>query len=187
MICAEDEIGLGNSHDGIMILDSKLEPGTPASTVFNVENDEVFEIGLTPNRADAMSHWGTARDLRAGMLQNGTNIELITPSVSKFKIEKRTLKIDVNVEDQKLVPRYCGVTISDIKIGTSPAWLQNRLKAIGISPKNNVVDVTNYVLHELGQPLHAFDAAKIQGKIIVKNANENERSEERRVGKECLE
>ncbi|WP_309608345.1 phenylalanine--tRNA ligase subunit beta [Flavobacterium sp.] len=172
MICAEDELGLGNSHDGIMILDSKLEPGTPASTVFNIENDEVFEIGLTPNRADAMSHWGTARDLRAGMLQNGTNIELITPSVSKFKIEKRTLKIDVNVEDQKLVPRYCGVTISDIKIAPSPAWLQNRLKAIGISPKNNVVDVTNYVLHELGQPLHAFDASKIHGKIIVKNATE---------------
>ncbi|WP_395075900.1 phenylalanine--tRNA ligase subunit beta [Flavobacterium sp.] len=172
MICAEDELGLGNSHDGIMILDSKLEPGTPASTVFNIENDEVFEIGLTPNRADAMSHWGTARDLRAGMLQNGTNIELITPSVSKFKIEKRTLKIDVNVEDQKLVPRYCGVTISDIKIAPSPPWLQNRLKAIGISPKNNVVDVTNYVLHELGQPLHAFDASKIHGKIIVKNATE---------------
>ena len=172
MICAEDEIGLGNSHDGIMILDSKFEPGTPVSTVFNIENDEVFEIGLTPNRADAMSHWGTARDLRAGMLQNGINIELITPSVSNFKIEKRTLKIDVNIEDQKLVPRYCGVTISDIKVAPSPAWLQNRLKAIGISPKNNVVDVTNYVLHELGQPLHAFDAAKIHGKIIVKNAIE---------------
>ena len=175
MICAEDEIGLGTSHDGIMILDSKLEPGTLVSAVFNIENDEVFEIGLTPNRADAMSHWGTARDLRAGMLQNGTNIELITPSVSNFKIEKRTLKIDVNVEDQKLTPRYCGVTISDIKIATSPAWLQNRLKAIGISPKNNVVDVTNYVLHELGQPLHAFDASKIHGKIIVKNANDGEK------------
>lgn len=175
MICAEDEIGLGTSHDGIMILDSKLEPGTLVSAVFNIENDEVFEIGLTPNRADAMSHWGTARDLRAGMLQNGTNIELITPSVSNFKIEKRTLKIDVNVEDQKLTPRYCGVTISDIKIATSPAWLQNRLKAIGISPKNNVVDVTNYVLHELGQPLHAFDASKIHGKIMVKNANDGEK------------
>jgi phenylalanyl-tRNA synthetase beta chain len=172
MICAEDELGLGDSHEGIMILDENLKPGTPAATVFNIENDEVFEIGLTPNRADAMSHWGTARDLKAGMLQNGTNIELITPSVSNFKIEKRTLKIDVKVDDNKLVPRYCGVTISDIKIGASPTWLQNRLKAIGITPKNNVVDVTNYVLHELGQPLHAFDAAKIQGKIIVKNAEE---------------
>jgi phenylalanyl-tRNA synthetase beta chain len=172
MICAEDELGLGDSHEGIMVLDAKLAPGTPASKVFNIEDDEVFEIGLTPNRADAMSHWGTARDLKAGMLQNGTNIEFITPSVSNFKIEKRTLKIDVTVEDQKLVPRYCGVTISNIKIGPSPAWLQNRLKAIGISPKNNVVDVTNYVLHELGQPLHAFDAAKINGKVNVKNAIE---------------
>ena len=172
MICAEDELGLGDSHEGIMILDENLKPGTPGATVFNIENDEVFEIGLTPNRADAMSHWGTARDLKAGMLQNGTNIELITPSVSNFKIEKRTLKIDVKVDDNKLVPRYCGVTISDIKIGTSPPWLQNRLKAIGITPKNNVVDVTNYVLHELGQPLHAFDASKISGKIIVQNVAE---------------
>lgn len=169
MICAEDEIGLGDSHDGIMILDSELQPGTPASQVFNIENDEVFEIGLTPNRADAMSHWGVARDLRAGMLQQDEHVELITPSVSSYKVEKRTLKIDVNVEDSKLVPRYCGVTISDLKVGPSPAWLQNRLKAIGLTPKNNVVDVTNYVLHELGQPLHAFDASKIHGKIIVKN------------------
>jgi len=172
MICAEDELGLGESHDGIMILDEKLQPGTPASQVFNIENDEVFEIGLTPNRADAMSHWGVARDLRAGMMQQGINIELITPSVTSFKVEKRTLKVDVNVEDNKLIPRYCGVTISDVKVGTSPAWLQNRLKAIGITPKNNIVDVTNYVLHELGQPLHAFDAAKIHGKVIVKTAEE---------------
>ncbi|WP_310555402.1 phenylalanine--tRNA ligase subunit beta [Flavobacterium sp.] len=175
MICAEDELGLGDSHDGIMILDQELVPGTLASEVFDIENDEVFEIGLTPNRADAMSHWGTARDLKAGMLQNGTNVELITPSVSNFNIEKRTLKIDVAVEDSKVVPRYCGVTISDIKIAPSPEWLQNRLKAIGLSPKNNVVDVTNYVLHELGQPLHAFDAAKIHGKITVKNAIEGTR------------
>ena len=173
MICAEDELGLGDSHEGIMILDANLKPGTPAATVFNIENDEVFEIGLTPNRADAMSHWGTARDLRAGMIQNGTNVELITPSVSNFKIEKRTLKIDVKVDNSKLVPRYCGLTISNITIKKSPAWLQNRLKAIGITPKNNVVDVTNYVLHELGQPLHAFDATKIHGKIQVKNV-ENE-------------
>ncbi|MBP9793918.1 MAG: phenylalanine--tRNA ligase subunit beta [Flavobacterium sp.] len=172
MICAEDELGLGDSHDGIMILDEKLKPGTPAAQVFSIENDEVFEIGLTPNRADAMSHWGVARDLRAGMMQQGTHIELITPSVTAFKVEKRTLKIDVNVEESKLVPRYCGVTISDVKVGTSPAWLQNRLKAIGLTPKNNIVDVTNYVLHELGQPLHAFDASKIHGKVIVKNAEE---------------
>lgn len=172
MICAEDELGLGDSHDGIMVLDEQLVPGTPASQVFNIENDEVFEIGLTPNRADAMSHWGVARDLRAGMLQQDEHVELITPSVSSYKVEKRTLKIDVKVEDNKLVPRYCGVTISDLKVGPSPAWLQNRLKAIGLTPKNNVVDVTNYVLHELGQPLHAFDASKIHGKVIVKNAEE---------------
>ncbi len=168
MICAEDELGLGSSHDGIMVLDSDLKPGTPASTVFNIENDEVFEIGLTPNRADAMSHLGTARDLRAGLMQSGVSVEMITPSVSTFRVDKRTMKIDVDVTDIKLAPRYCGVTISGISVKPSPDWLQNRLKAIGINPKNNIVDVTNYVLHELGQPLHAFDASKISGKIIVK-------------------
>jgi phenylalanyl-tRNA synthetase beta chain len=168
MICAEDELGLGTSHDGIMILDSSIIAGTTASSVFNIENDEVFEIGLTPNRADAMSHFGTARDLRAGLLQSGAKFELISPSVSNFRVDKRTLKIDVNVEEPILAPRYCGVTISGITIKSSPAWLQNRLKAIGINPKNNIVDVTNYVLHELGQPLHAFDASKISGKISVK-------------------
>ncbi len=168
MICAEDELGLGTSHEGIMILDSDLKPGTPAATVFNIENDEVFEIGLTPNRADAMSHLGTARDLRAGLMQSGVSVEMITPSVSTFRVDKRTMKIDVDVTDIKLAPRYCGVTISGISVKPSPDWLQNRLKAIGINPKNNIVDVTNYVLHELGQPLHAFDASKISGKIIIK-------------------
>ncbi len=168
MICAEDELGLGSSHDGIMILDENLTPGTPCATVFKIENDEVFEIGLTPNRADAMSHWGTARDLRAGMLQKNVHVEMITPSVSNFRIDKRTLKIGVSVEDAKLAPRYCGVTISGITVKPSPEWLQNRLKSIGITPKNNIVDATNYVLHDLGQPLHAFDAAKISGKIEVK-------------------
>ncbi|WP_445715746.1 phenylalanine--tRNA ligase subunit beta [Flavobacterium sp.] len=169
MICAEDELGLGESHDGIMILNEDLKPGTPASKVFEIETDEVFEIGLTPNRADAMSHMGVARDLRAGILQKGTTSELITPSVSKFKVEKRTLKIDIKVENDKLAPRYCGVTISGVTVKPSPNWLQNRLKAIGLTPKNNIVDVTNYVLHELGQPLHAFDAAQIKGnKVVVK-------------------
>jgi phenylalanyl-tRNA synthetase beta chain len=169
MICAEDELGIGQSHDGIMILDNAIKPGTLAKDVFNIETDEVFEIGLTPNRADAMSHYGVARDLKAGMTLKGKNIELITPSVSSFKVDKRTLKIDIVVENEKLTPRYCGVTISDIKVKPSPAWLQNRLKAIGLTPKNNIVDVTNYVLHELGQPLHAFDANKIKGnKVIVK-------------------
>lgn len=169
MICAEDELGLGESHDGIMILAEELKTGTPASKVFNIECDEIFEIGLTPNRADAMSHMGVARDLRAGLSQKGTTSELMTPSVSKFKVEKRTLKIDVKVENDKLAPRYCGVTISGITVKPSPSWLQNRLKSIGLTPKNNVVDVTNYVLHELGQPLHAFDASQIKGnKVIVK-------------------
>jgi phenylalanyl-tRNA synthetase beta chain len=168
MICAEDELGLGTSHDGIMVLDSNLKPGTPAAKVFNIENDEVFEIGLTPNRADAMSHMGVARDLRAALIQKNASLELITPSVSKFKVDKRTLKIDVDVKDSSLAPRYCGVTISGVTIKPSPSWLQNRLKAIGLTPKNNVIDVTNYVLHELGQPLHAFDAAKINGKVTVK-------------------
>ncbi|MDH4403413.1 MAG: phenylalanine--tRNA ligase subunit beta [Flavobacterium sp.] len=168
MICAEDELGLGDSHEGIMILDSTLAPGTPAAKVFKIETDEVFEIGLTPNRADAMSHWGVARDLRAGLIQrDGKQYELITPSVNKFQVEKRTLKIDVKVNNTKLVPRYCGITISGITVKSSPEWLKNKLKAIGLTPKNNIVDVTNYVLHELGQPLHAFDASKINGNIIV--------------------
>lgn len=169
MICAEDEIGLGTSHDGIMVLDKALEVGTLLSKVFNVENDYVFEIGLTPNRADAMSHYGVARDLKAGLLQKEINKELITPSMSAFHVDNRTLKIDVDVKNKDLAPRYCGVTISGLKVTESPTWLQNRLKAIGITPKNNVVDVTNYVLHELGQPLHAFDAVKIKGnKVVVK-------------------
>jgi phenylalanyl-tRNA synthetase beta chain len=168
MICAEDELGIGTSHDGIMILDNSIAAGTTAASVFKIENDEVFEIGLTPNRADAMSHFGTARDLRAGLLQSGVKVELISPSVSNFRIDKRTLKIDVSVEKPLLAPRYCGVTISGITVKASPVWLQNRLKSIGLNPKNNIVDVTNYVLHELGQPLHAFDASKINGKINVK-------------------
>lgn len=176
MICAEDELGIGSSHDGIMILSDDLVPGTPVAEFFDIYTDHVFEIGLTPNRSDAMSHWGVARDLRAGLIQNSPNLsysEIITPSVSKFKVEKRTLKYDVVVEDYKIAPRYCGITISGIEVKDSPAWLQNKLRAIGLTPKNNIVDITNYVMHELGQPLHAFDSAKIKGnKIIVKNATE---------------
>lgn len=166
MICAEDELGLGSSHDGIMVLDAKLKPGTPASEVFDIENDQVFEIGLTPNRADAMSHWGVARDLRAGLLQQEIALELITPSTTNFRVDNRMLKIDVEVEDNALAPRYCGVTISGLKVESSPVWLQSRLKAIGLTPINNIVDITNYVLHELGQPLHAFDAVKIAGNVV---------------------
>lgn len=169
MICAEDELGLGNSHDGILVLDAKIKVGTFAADIFDIENDHVFEIGLTPNRADAMSHLGTARDLKAGLVQKDVNLELITPSVSAFNIENRTLKIDVDVINKDLAPRYCGVTISGLKVAESPAWLQHRLKAIGLSPINNIVDATNYVLHDLGQPLHAFDAVKVSGnKIEVK-------------------
>ena len=168
MICAEDELGLGSSHDGIMVLDQNILPGTTAATVFEIENDSVFEIGLTPNRADAMSHFGVARDLRAGLIQKNINLELISPSVSKFKVDKRTLKIDIENENELGAPRYCGVTLSGLTVKQSPAWLQNKLKSIGLHPKNNIVDVTNYVLHELGQPLHAFDASKINGKIRIK-------------------
>ncbi|MBA6151471.1 phenylalanine--tRNA ligase subunit beta [Gelidibacter maritimus] len=169
MICAEDELGLGASHEGILVLDDSLSVGTLLADVYEVENDHVFEIGLTPNRADAMSHFGTARDLKAGLLQKNMHVELITPSVSAFRVDQGTLKIGVEVINKELSPRYCGVTISDIKVDTSPVWLQNKLKAIGIVPKNNIVDITNYVLHDLGQPLHAFDAHKIEGnKVIVK-------------------
>lgn len=166
MICSEKELGLGQSHEGIMVMNNELIPGTAVADIFEVENDEVFEIGLTPNRADAMSHWGVARDLKAGYMQKGNKLELITPSVSSFHVDSRSLKIQIKVEDSNLAPRYCGVTLSDVKVGPSPKWLQNRLKAIGIIPKNNVVDATNYVMHELGQPLHAFDAGKIAGNEI---------------------
>lgn len=166
MICAEDELGLGKSHDGIMVLDPELIPGTPLIDVLEIEIDKIFEIGLTPNRSDAMSHWGVARDLKAGLLHHGISTKLITPSTSSFRIDNRTLKIDVQVENNELSPRYCGLTLNNIKVKESPVWLQNRLKSIGLSPINNIVDITNYVLHELGQPLHAFDAAKISGNAI---------------------
>ncbi|WP_339916482.1 phenylalanine--tRNA ligase subunit beta [Yeosuana marina] len=169
MICAEDELGLGQSHDGIMVLDESIAVGTLASEVFEIENDHVFEIGLTPNRADAMSHLGVARDLKAGLVQKDISLELITPSLSAFHVDNRLLKIEVDVKNKELAPRYCGVTISGLKVAESPKWLQHRLKAIGLTPINNIVDATNYVLHDLGQPLHAFDTTKITGhKIEVK-------------------
>ena len=166
MICAEDELGLGESHDGIMVLDESLNVGTAASEVFEIENDDIFEIGLTPNRADAMSHFGVARDLKAGLLQKELPLELITPSVMSYHVDARSLKIDVDVIDKDKCPRYCGVTISGVKVAPSPSWLQHRLKSIGLSPINNIVDISNYVLHELGQPLHAFDANKISGNKV---------------------
>ncbi|MBZ9788021.1 phenylalanine--tRNA ligase subunit beta [Psychroflexus sp. CAK57W] len=169
MICAEDEIGIGKSHAGIMVLGENLIPGTPLNQVFTVEKDQVFEIGLTPNRADAMSHWGVARDLRAGLIQNEVNIPLDTPSVSSFHLDNRSLRVPISVKTPDLAPRYCGVSLSGLEVKDSPDWLKNRLKAIGINPKNNIVDATNYVLHELGQPLHAFDLDKVKNnKIEVK-------------------
>jgi len=173
MICAEDELGLGPGHDGIMVLDEALKVGASAAEVFDIEIDEIFEIGLTPNRSDAMSHFGVARDLRAGLMQQDINLELISPSVSDFHVDERTLRFDVEVDDKDQAPRYCGISITDVTVKDSPEWIQNRLKAIGLTPKNNIVDITNYVLHELGQPLHAFDAQQVKGnKILVKTLKE---------------
>lgn len=172
MICAEDEIGLGTDHSGIMILEDSHQPGTLLSSLFEIDKDQIFEIGLTPNRADAMSHYGVARDLRAGMKQQGINKELIFPSTFGFAVENRTNSISIQVEDATLAPRYCGLTISGLSVQPSPSWLQNRLKSIGLKPINNVVDATNYVLHEIGQPLHAFDADRIEGgKIVVRTVD----------------
>ena len=167
MLCSENELGLGQSHDGILILENDLKEGTLCSNVFNVVRDEVIEIGLTPNRADAMSHFGVARDLKAGLKQQGVSKELITPSVMQFSVDNRLSTIQVKVDTPELAPRYSGITISNLTVKESPDWIKNRLKAIGLNPINNVVDATNYVLHELGQPLHAFDLDKIEGKTIV--------------------
>lgn len=165
MICAEDEIGLGNSHAGIMVLNTDLPNGTPAATYFKVESDYIFEIGLTPNRADAASHLGVARDIKAL-----TKRPLTLPAIEKFKPTHHNLSIPVVVEDTIACPRFSGVTITNVKVKESPEWLKNRLRAVGLTPINNVVDITNYVCHELGQPLHAYDADRIDGKkIIVKN------------------
>ena len=164
MICAEDEIGIGTSHDGIIVLETNLTNGTPANDYFKVENDVVFEIGLTPNRGDAASHIGVARDIRAVL-----NREVNWPDINRFKVDNHSSKIKVSVEDVKGCPRYSGVSISNVTIGESPEWLKNRLTSIGQTPINNVVDVTNFILHEMGQPLHSFDADKIHGgRVIVK-------------------
>ena len=166
MICGQDELNLGEYDDGIMILDDKYKAGSPLSEIFNVETDWIFEIGLTPNRADAMSHFGVARDLRAKLIHEGNNLELKTPSVSNFAIDKRTKKIKINVEDIISTPRYCGIVMENITVKESPKWLQNKIISIGLSPINNIVDITNYVMHDIGQPLHAFDYDKIEGQAI---------------------
>ncbi len=162
MICAEDEIGIGTSHDGIMVLTTDLPNGTPAADFFRFKDDHVLEIGLTPNRADAASHIGTARDLRAVL-----NREIQWPSVDHFKVDNTDRPIKVKVENTGACPRYSGITISGVTVSESPEWLQKRLEAIGLTPINNIVDITNFVLHETGQPLHAFDADEIKGDTVV--------------------
>lgn len=173
MICSEIEIGLGEDQDGIMVLEDELPVGKPLSEVFEVLVDAVFEIGLTPNRSDAMSHYGVARDLKAGLIQKEISKPLESPSISKFRVDNNTRHIPVEVLDSEKAPRYCGLTMSGVKVGESPLWLKNRLRAIGLNPINNVVDATNYVMHEIGQPFHAFDADRITGqRIIVKTVEE---------------
>lgn len=171
MICAEDEIGLGTDHDGIMVLSDDAKIGTPAKEYFNIYEDTVFEIDLTPNRPDAISHFGVARDLYAYLkINTDLDLELKRPDVSSFKIDNTNLNIEVEVPNTEACPRYSGLTISNLNVKPSPEWMQNRLKAIGSKPINNVVDITNYILHELGHPLHAFDAKHVSGNKIVVSA-----------------
>ncbi len=166
MICAEDELGIGEDHSGIMVLDPSAVPGTPAKEYLNLKSDTVYEIGLTPNRVDGASHIGCARDLYAYCKTHGIPCEYTLPDVSAFK-EGEGESIPVEVKAPDLAPRYIGVTIKDIKVGPSPDWLKERLTAIGQRPINNVVDITNFILNEMGHPLHAFDAAKIKGRKVV--------------------
>jgi phenylalanyl-tRNA synthetase beta chain len=170
MICAEDELGIGESHAGIMILPEDTTVGLPAADVIGLYNDEVFEIGLTPNRSDANGHIGVARDLVAVLkTHHQWSGQLNYPDISAFPIESGEAPISVEIENSTACPRYSGIYIKNIRVGASPEWLKNRLEAIGQRPINNVVDITNYILHEFGQPLHAFDAHKIKGqKIVVK-------------------
>jgi phenylalanyl-tRNA synthetase beta chain len=164
MICAEDEVGLGESHAGIMVLNTDVPNGTSAAQYFNIQSDYILEIGLTPNRADAASHIGVVRDIKASK-----NRAIKLPSVDSFKVDNKNLVIPVEVENKEACPRYSGLTISGIKVTESPDWLKNRLLSIGLTPINNIVDITNYICHEFGQPMHAFDADQITGgKVIVK-------------------
>jgi len=168
MICAEDEIGLGSSHEGIMVLDSSAVPGTNASTYFKIESDYVLEVDLTPNRIDSASHIGIARDLAAYISQKHP-ISYQRPSVEAFKVDNHSLEIPVIVLNPEACPRYSGITLSNVTVKESPEWLKNKLKLIGLKPINNIVDITNFVLFETGQPLHAFDAAEIEGgKVVVR-------------------
>ena len=173
MICAEDEIGIGTSHDGIIVLPEQAVPGTLAKDYYNVKSDYVLEVDNTPNRADACSHYGVARDLYAYLIQNGKQATLKCPLVDAFAVENHDLDIKVTVENSEACPRYAGVTVKDVTVKESPEWLQNKLRLIGVRPINNVVDVTNYIVHAFGQPLHCFDADKIKGgEVIVKTLSE---------------
>lgn len=173
MICAEDEIGIGASHDGIIVLPSEALVGTLAKDYYNIKSDYIFEVDITPNRVDAASHYGVARDLAAFLVQNGLKNNLSKPSVESFAVDVNEKGISVKVENSDLCPRYAGVTIRDIEVKESPDWLKNKLQTIGLRPINNVVDITNYVLHEFGHPLHAFDVNVIEGgEVIVKTLPE---------------
>jgi phenylalanyl-tRNA synthetase beta chain len=170
MICAEDEIGLGQGHDGIMVLEEAAEIGTKAADYFNIETDYIFEIGLTPNRADAMSHIGVARDLKAYFNVHGASLKLDLPDLSGFPEVQDELPVSIEIKNKEACPRYAGLYIKNVKVQESPDWLKKNLESIGITPKNNIVDITNFVLHEFGQPLHAFDADEIKGgKVLVRN------------------
>ena len=173
MICAEDEIGIGTDHAGIIVLPADAVVGTSAKEYYNVKSDYVLEVDITPNRVDATSHFGVARDLAAYLKQNGKPANLKRPSVDAFKIDDETPAIEVVVENKEACLRYSGITIKNVTVKESPEWLQNRLKVIGLRPINNVVDITNYILHGVGQPLHSFDADKIKGnKVVVRSATE---------------
>ena len=173
MLCAEDELGIGSDHAGIMELAADAVVGTPAREYLDIKDDWLIVIGLTPNRADAASHIGVARDLAAKLRVMGHDVKLKWPSVDAFAADNNDLRIDIEVENTEACPRYTGVTVTGCKIAPSPEWLQNYLRAAGINPKNNLVDITNFVLFELGQPLHAFDASKIDGrKVVVKTCPE---------------
>ena len=167
MICAEDEIGIGTSHDGIIVLPADAVPGTPAKDYYGIKSDYVIEVDITPNRADACSHYGVARDLYAWLVQQGRETSLTRPSCDAFAIDNNDLPIAIRVENTEACPRYAGVTVKGVTVKESPEWLQNKLRLIGLRPINNIVDITNYILHAYGQPLHTFDADKIKGGTVV--------------------
>lgn len=168
MICAEDEIGVGTSHEGIIVLPENVVPGTLAKDYYNIKSDYILEVDITPNRADACSHYGVARDLYAYLVRNGIKTELRTPFNRDFKTDNNDLNIEVEVENTEACPLYSGITVKDVKVAESPEWLKNKIQAIGLRPINNIVDITNYIVHATGQPLHCFDADKVGKKIIVK-------------------